>query len=159
MTEVQFSLRGVDDLISRLKTIDNDVKRKSGRFALRKAANIVAQALKSGAQRLDDPETGRSISQNVAVRFSPRRFKRTGDLMFRVGILQGAVLSRGGNKSAGAPTPHWRLLEFGTERMAAQPFARSALEENIGPATNEFVVQFRKALDRAARRAIKGKAS
>lgn len=157
MVEVQFSLRGVDELNKALKEVSDDVRKKGGRFALRKAANLVAGALRVGAQRLDDPATGRAISQNVAVRFSSRRFKRTGDLMFRVGVLQGAVLSKGGNENAGAPTPHWRLLEFGTEKMAARPFARPALERNVGQATNEFVTQLKKALDRAAQRAAKSK--
>jgi hypothetical protein len=36
--------------------------------------------------------------------------------------------------------------------MAAQPFARPALENNIGAATREFIVQFKKALERAVKR-------
>lgn len=154
---VNFSLIGADELVATLKTVNNDVRYKSGRFALRKAANLVAKALKEGALRLDDPETGRSIADNVAVRFSSRTFKRTGKLMFRVGIKHGAVLSKGGDKSVNAPTPHWRLLEFGTQNMAARPFARPALERNVGPATTEFLRQFKKKLDRAVKSARKTK--
>lgn len=152
--EAKFSLIGVDKLIQTIKEVNHDVAFKSGRFALRKSANLVAKAMRGGAAKLDDPETARSISQNVAVRFSSRASKR-GDIVFRVGILGGAVLSKGGSKTAGAPTPHWRLLEFGTEKMRAQPFVRPALEGNVSAALSEFISQFGRALDRAVRRAAR----
>ena len=151
----QVELQGVNELIVNLNSVGNDLKYKGGRFALRKAANIVANAAKTGANRLDDPSTGRKIADNVAVRFSSRTFKRTGDLMFRVGVKHGAVLKVGGDTSANAPTPHWRLLEFGTEKMPARPFMRPALESNVQVATNEFVSQYKRSIDRAIKKGAK----
>lgn len=156
-SDLQFSITGLEPLLAKLEGVSYDMKRKGGRFALRKAAQIVENALKQNAERVDDPETGRSIPANVALRWSGRLFKRTGNLGFRVGIRHGAVLKNGGSTKANAPTPHWRLLEFGTEKMAAKPFARAALESNIGAATNEFISQYQKALDRAIKKAAKGK--
>ena len=153
MADVTFSLLGTEELLAKIKSVKNDVRFKGGRFALRKAANVVAEALKRNAELLDDPATGRSISSNVKVRFSRRAFRAKGNLMFRVGIAQGAKLADGGDKGSGAPTPHWRLLEFGTEKMGARPFARPALENNIGQATAEFIKQYNKAIDRAIKRA------
>ena len=75
--------------------------------------------------------------------------------MFRVGIKHGAVLKKGGDTSINAPTPHWRLLEFGTQFMQAKPFVRLALKNNIGAATNAFIINFRKALNSAIKRAAK----
>lgn len=80
--------------------------------------------------------------------------------MFRVGVMQGAQLPQlpKGEKAddtAKAPTPHWRLLEFGTEKMRARPFMRPALADNISAATDEFLRQYEKALDRAIRKANK----
>ena len=157
MSDVQFKLEGVEELSATIRQVNYDVKRKSGRFALRKAAKLVAEAVKKEAQRLDDPATARKITDNVAVRFSTRRFKRTGDLMFRVGIKHGAKLSKGGDLNVNAPTPHWRLLEFGTQKMPARPFVRPALERNVGAATTEFMTHFKKALDRAIKRANKAR--
>jgi len=148
----EFSLLGVDELIKTIKEVNRDVALKSGRFALRKAANLVAEAARFGASRLDDPETARSISQNVAVRFSSRASKG-GRLMFRVGIRGGALLSRGGKKGQGAATPHWRLLEFGTSKMPARPFLRPALASNVSAAIAEFKSQFSASLARAIIRA------
>ncbi len=154
---IEFSLIGIDSLLGKLESINYDMKRKGGRSALRRAAQLVAGKAKEGAERLDDKETGRSIAQNIAVRWNGRRFKATGDLAFRVGVLHGAVLKDGGNKAENAPTPHWRLLEFGAEKMRAQPFMRNALADNISAATNEFLSQYEKAIDRAIRRAQKAR--
>ena len=156
---VEFSITGLDSLLGKLDSVTDDVKRKGGRTALRKAAQIVAEKAKEGARRVDDSATGRSIADNVAIRWNGRLFKRTGDLGFRVGILHGAVLRNGGDLSANSPTPHWRLLEFGTEKMRARPFMRSALADNISAVTDEFVRQYGLALDRALKRAAKRQAA
>jgi len=152
---IEFSLIGLDSLLGKLDSVKQDVKFKGGRFALRKAAQLIAAKAKEGAERVDDPGTGRSIADNIALRWNGRQFKRTGDLGFRIGVRQGAVLRHRGETSANSPTPHWRLLEFGTEKMQAQPFMRSALADNIAAATNTFVTEYEKAIDRAIKRAAK----
>jgi len=155
---LDFSLIGVDEILGKLEEVGNDVRFKGGRFALRKAANLVANKVKENARALDDPLTSEEIHKNVAVRWSRKFNKRTGNLKFRVGIRGGA----GGNAPGsafeslpGGDTRHWRFLEFGTEKAPARPFMRPALENNIGEATNEFIVNYGKAIDRAIRRAKK----
>ena len=126
---VEFKLEGIEELIGKLDSVTVDVKRKGGRSALRKAAQLVMAKAKENASRLDDPETGRSIAANIALRWDGRRFKRSGDLGFRIGVMHGAKIRTKGNPDEGVngPTPHWRLLEYGTSRMRAQPFMRPAL--------------------------------
>lgn len=154
---IEFSLIGIDSLLGKLQSVKYDIKRKGGRAALRRAAQLVAENAREGAARLDDKETGRSIAQNIAVRWNGRRFRATGDLAFRIGVLHGAVLKDGGSKAENSPTPHWRLLEFGTERIRAQPFLRTALADHISAVTDEFLSQYEKAIDRAIRRAQKAR--
>lgn len=152
---VEFSLIGLDGLLGKLDSVSNDVRRKGGRASLRKAAQIVMQKAKEGAEKIDDKETGRSISDNIALRWNGRLFKRTGDLGFRIGVMHGAVLKDGGDLSPNSPTPHWRLIEFGTEKMAAAPFMRPALANSISEVANTFLTEYEKAIDRAIRRAAK----
>ncbi|WP_070095958.1 HK97-gp10 family putative phage morphogenesis protein [Pseudomonas sp. NBRC 111139] len=156
---VDFSILGLDSLLGKLSEVSVDVRRKGGRAALRKAAQVVVQKAKAGAERMDDKATGRSISDNIALRWNGRLFKRTGDLGFRIGVMHGAVLKDGGDLSTNAPTPHWRLIEFGTEKMPAAPFMRPALADSISEVTNTFVTEYEKAVDRAIRRAAKKAAS
>ncbi len=79
---VEYTLTGVDELMGKLESISDDMKRKGGRAALRKSANVIANRAKANAQRLDDPETGRSIADNIAVRWNGREFKRNGNRPF-----------------------------------------------------------------------------
>ena len=151
-------LKGVPQLLAKLASVKNDAKYKSGRFALRKAAQVYVKKIKQNAARLDDPKSAADISKNVAERWNGRLFKRTGNLGFRVGILGGA----GGNKKSselsglpGGDTRHWRQLEFGNEHMRAQPFMRRAGEDGAQEATDEFVRQYSKGLDRAIKRGAK----
>jgi HK97 gp10 family phage protein len=155
MDDIEFSITGLDSLLGKFEEISYDVKRRGGRSSLRKAATIVVQKGKEGALRVDDAETGRSIADNIALRWNGRLFKQSGDLGFRIGVLHGAVLKNGGDLSKNAPTPHWRLLEFGTEKMRAQPFLRSALADHISEVTDTFVTEYEKAIDRAIKRAKK----
>lgn len=152
---VEFSILGLDSLLAKLESVTYDMKRKGGRSALRRAAAVIAEKAKARARLLDDAETGRSIADNIALRWNGRLFKRTGDLGFRIGVLHGAVLKNGGDLSANSPTPHWRLLEFGTEKMRAEPFMRPAMEESINEATDVFVTEYEKAIDRAIKRAAR----
>lgn len=180
---LQFQLDGLDDLLNKMDGLVHDMKLKGGRFALRKAAQSLQRQAIDNAQRLNDPETAEDISKNIAVRWSGRRYRRTGDLMFRVGILGGARSSsksavkserrrrRAGIKSLkelgevegkgkgnpGGDTYYWRFLEFGTAQMAARPFMRPVPDQAGQKAVSEFVTQYGKALDRAIRRQAKGR--
>ena len=152
----EFSLTGLDDLLAKFKSVKGDVKYKGGRFALRKAANLVADRVRSNAAQVDDPASAADISKNVAVRWSSRTFKKTGNLAFRVGIMGGAGGRATSESLSGLPgedTRHWRFLEFGTSKMRAQPFMRKSLADNISAATTEFISQYGKALDRALKKA------
>lgn len=150
----RFNLEGVPELQAKLKSVREDVRYRGGRFALRKAANLVRDKAKSKADSLDDPATARTISDNIVVRWSGRTFRQTGDLHFRIGV-KGGGRTRGANPDTGAggATPHWHFLELGTSRQAATPFMRPALEDNAQQAGAVFVREYKKAIDRAIKRA------
>lgn len=166
--DIQFKLAGVDALLSKLATVSDEVKRKGGRYALRKAAQLVANAARENAQRLDNPGTRAEISKNIVVRWNKRLFKNSGQFGFRIGILGGAKLQKnyhtrrgrkaqmyeigGDDGNPGGNTFYWRFLEFGTSKMAAKPFMRTALSSNIEAATSTFITEFERAIDRAIRR-------
>lgn len=152
---IDFSITGVDSLLGKLDSISDDLRRRGGRAALRKAANVIVDRAKTNASRIDDPLTGRSITANVAMRWNGRLFKKTGNLGFRIGVLHGAVLKKHPDLGENAPTPHWRLIEFGTENVRAQPFVRPAAESSVGEVVSVFATECEKAIDRAIKRAAK----
>ncbi|RKT75622.1 HK97 gp10 family phage protein [Rahnella aquatilis] len=152
---VDFTLTGLESLLGKIDAISTDLKKKGGRAALRKAANVIADRAKANARRVDDITTGRSIADNIAVRWDPKYFKTTGNLKFKIGVLHGAVFKNHPDKAKNAPTPHWRLLEFGTENMRAQPIMRPAAENSVADVINTFTSQYEKAIDRGIARAQK----
>lgn len=152
---VEVKLEGLDSLLGKLDAISYETKRKTGRSALRKAANVIVTQIKHNAEQLDDPLTARSIADNAALRWNGRMFKQTGDLAFRIGILQGAVLKKHPSMAKDAPTPHWRLLEFGTENMAAKPLVRAAANSRLTEVFNTFAINYEAGIDRAIKRAAK----
>jgi HK97 gp10 family phage protein len=155
MADFSVKMNGVDELAKKLQGLKYDMAKKGGRFALRKAAQMIRNQARQNAQRVDDSETGRSIARNIVEKWNGRLNKQTGDLGFRVGVNQGAVLPKKGehpDESAGGPTPHWRLIEFGTEKMAARPFMVPAIEASAQQATDTFITEYGKAIDRALKR-------
>ena len=152
---IDFSIVGVEALVAKLSAVSDDLRRRGGRAALRRAGNVIVEKAKANASRIDDPHTGRSIATNVALRWNGRLFKTTGNLGFRIGVLHGAVLKKHPDLSENAPTPHWRLIEFGTENVRAQPFMRPAAENSASEVINVFASEYEKSLDRAIKRAQK----
>lgn len=170
---IEFKIEGVNSLVAKLESVSYEVGYKGGRFALRKAANLVRDDAKRRAERIDDPKTANSIAANIAVRWDGKRYRRTGDLKFRVGVLGGEYTyvdssvnrrygragqryRRSGSKSnPGGDTFYWPFVEFGTERSRAQPFMRPALSENVLQATDEFSTHLVKSIDRAIKRQAK----
>ncbi|WP_445621340.1 HK97-gp10 family putative phage morphogenesis protein [Kushneria sp. Sum13] len=152
---ISFEIEGVNSLNAKLEEVSSDVKFKGGRFALRKAANLVRERVKDNARRLDDPETANNIADNIAVRWDSKKFRATGDLHFHVGVRGGARSRQENLQNPGGDTFYWRYLEFGTENIPAVPFIRPALAESTNAATQEFVTHYGKAIDRAIKRAAK----
>jgi HK97 gp10 family phage protein len=153
--EVEGTLQGIDELVLKLRLVNDDMQFKSGRFALRKAGKILETAIIGEMMRIDKESTREAIWRNVKLRFAPRRFKRTGDLSFRIGILGGAKSRQQNAKNPGGDTFYWRFLEFGTERYPAQRYITNTAIRKQGAILPEFVLQYRKSLDRALKRQAK----
>jgi HK97 gp10 family phage protein len=167
---VSVDIQGLDAVIDKMRYISYDLRRKGGRFALRKAAKVVVDAAKQNASRLDDPVTANNISKNIAERWNGRLFKRSGDLGFRVGVLGGArqqseayrelgFIDGKGKDNPGGDTFYWRFIEFGAPNanVPATPFLQPALSRNVDKVAQVFISEYGKALDRAIARSIKGK--
>ncbi len=161
---IDYQITGLPEVVGKLIGLPIALRAKGIRFAGRRAANIIQDAAVANALRLDDPTTSEQIAKNIVVRFSNRRFRQTGDVMFRIGVLGGArnyeaygeiTTGKKASENPGGDTWYWRFKEFGTEKVAATPFMRPALEQKSGEATDEFVKQLDKWLDRNLKRISK----
>lgn len=149
-----FELKGVDELVERLKTISRETQTKSGRRALSKGAVVIRKQARENASRLDDPDTKNAIWRNIAIRWAGKRYRRSNkrELGYRVGVLGGARdYSAYGEIKTSSPNPggdtfYWRFLEFGTSKMRARPFMRPAMDQSGKEAGETFMREFDKEL-------------
>ena len=157
MADVEFKIQGVDALTARMRALPVELRKKPARSALGKAAKVIREQAQTNARQLDDPETGRAIADNIVQRLRSRYNRRTGDVMISVGVATEKGRIPKGNPDTGPKgnTPHWHLLELGTESMAAQPFLRPAAEAKAGAAINEFAAGLDQALTRLTKRLAK----
>src|SRR5690554_4290659 len=139
-------IHGAEQAIKRLEALGGREGKNAARRSLRKGANVVLKDARERARRLDDPQTAESIARNLTVRGGgSRRERRAGGVMMRVGVRGGArnmekygEFKGQGKGNPGGDTWYWRLLEFGTEKMAARSFMRPALQNNTQVATDAF---------------------
>ncbi|MBB1603316.1 HK97-gp10 family putative phage morphogenesis protein [Variovorax sp. UMC13] len=131
---VEIKLNGFDESVEKLLKLPQDLRKRALVRAMSRATRIVTKAAKANALRVDDSHTGRRIANNVQQRFASRTYKRTGDVMYRVGVAtpKGRIPKGNPDEGAKGPTPHWHLVELGTENMRAEPFMLPALTSNIG---------------------------
>lgn len=155
---VNYQMEGLPELMGKLDSLSYDIKYKGGRFALRRAAQVLRDQAKANAEQVDDPQSAENIAENIVERWSLRTFRKTGNMMFRVGVMGGAGGSRSSEDLASLPggdTRHWRHLEFGTEKAAAQPIFRPVPNQAGQKAVDVFATEYGKKIDRALRAARK----
>jgi len=146
----EFEVEGLAQVLAQFKDVKAQLRGKATRAAMRKGANVVRDAAKAGWRAVDRKETPNTIADNVAVQFAGRTFRRTGDIMFRVGIRGGAktYANNTGNRrarrvgkeySTGGTTFYWRFYELGTSSQPARPIMQPALFNNADKALSAFV--------------------
>lgn len=160
MAEIEY-----DALIKKIRQLPVRLGNNAGRRALRKGANVIRNAARDNAKRIDDPATSGNISKNITVSGGGRRReKQRGGPMMRVGIRGGArnMSKYGEFKGAGKGNPggdtwYWRLIEFGfTHKSGKQvppnPFMRSAMTEKASAAFSAVSADLPAQLDKEMRK-------
>lgn len=142
---MELQIKGVEELRRKLRLLPDRLADKAMRRALFRGAKVIRDAARANAARFDDRLTNESIQKNVVVQRANRRNEQSkGGPMQRIGVLGGArqyantkanrragrvgqSYKTGGDKgNPGGDTWYWRFLEFGTSKMPARPFLRSA---------------------------------
>jgi len=150
------AIKGLDEILRKMKALGGKQINNAGRRALRRGANVVRKAAIQNAKSLDDPESEEKIWKNIAVVGGGKRERELGGPMMRVGVRGGAKSKKGGGSfevggskdNPGGDTWYWRLLEFGTSEIPARPFLRPALANNVEAATNVIASALSTELDK-----------
>lgn len=127
-------IEGLKELRAKLVSLAPELRDKELRAATAAGAKIVRDA----ARDLAPVRTG-LLRENI---IEARRRSAGFDEDYAV-----AVRSHGKDKPF-----YWRFVEFGTVKMAAQPFLRPAFENNVQNIINAFKARLTAGLERIARR-------
>jgi len=137
---VEFKIEGLDGVLRKMRELSPKLQKKGLVTAVRKGANIVRDDARNRAKQFDDPSTPKPIWKEIVSKVNGRRGRQEGGVVMQVGI-------RGGARKSGDNVFYWRFLEFGTEKMAARPFMRPALESKAEAATDAIVTELNRQLD------------
>jgi HK97 gp10 family phage protein len=152
----ELNIQDLDALLKRMSEFTSQVQKNVVGTAARNAMKPVMMTAKSNARalKIDDPTTPSNIIENIVNRKASKKAMRyagvrSADHMQQVGVIGGAKDPETGDPLA---TFHWRFLEFGTSKIAARPFMRKALEQNVKRTTDIFADELRKGMNRATKR-------
>lgn len=137
---------GFKDLDKALRELPKSVAMSVLRSAIKRAGKPVQDAMEANAPKLSGDLAG-SIEFKSALTSRQKRFspKQKGE----VELFIGPSYPKGA---------HGHLLEFGTSKMAAQPFARPAWDSNKQNVFETLKSEIWKSIDRARKR-LAGKAT
>ena len=157
-------IEGLDDVTAKMRQLSNPRKQKNAATrSARKAMAVVRKAAVANAKALDDSNSPERIWKNIQVKASKTK---QGFVLMKVGVRGGAMsyanttanrrqnrvgqsyATAGSSDNPGGDTWHWRLLETGTSKMAARPFMRPALNNNIDSVQDGFVTDYKDQLDK-----------
>jgi HK97 gp10 family phage protein len=143
-------IEGLAEIKRKLDKLPERIGRNAMRRSLRKGANVIRDAARNNAKRIDDEETREQIWKNISVQSGGRKRERqVGGVMMRVGVLGGARFKESaGDLPGGNTTGYWRLVHFGTSQVAARPFLSSAASESAEKALQAIVSDMPKQIDK-----------
>ena len=130
-----FNPQELEKLNKRLQSLVEKVGKKAMRGAARKAMTKVRNDVKAAAPEDLNDDDNVKIKTSVAL---ITKWKGN-DLYVKVGI-------RGGAKKNPDTPYYFRMVEFGTAKLAARPFMRPALESNAQQIMDTVVQELKKAL-------------
>ena len=142
---ISIALRGVDDLKRALEAASAAIRKKAVRGALRKAGQVIASEARQLAPVLAVPAPFRkagTVRRAITVRGSKfARQEGNEGVFIGVRALRGARQKKLGKAGARNPNDpfYWWFLEFGTKRMPARPFLRTAVQKKGDEAVRAFM--------------------
>ena len=147
---------GMSEISRKMKAIGDRAANNAARRSARQGANIIRDAARANAARLDNWLTPENISKNITTKGVRKRTEQAiGGVMMRVGVLGGArdmskygEIKGSGKGNPGGDTFYWRFLEFGTSKMAARPFMRPAMNAKADAAYNAVASSISGELDK-----------
>ena len=134
---IRIEVEGLEELRKKMREVGPKLAKKG----LRAATNAAAQTIKKEAKALAPIDSGKLAKKAIYVKRS-RRGSSASRESYIVGVRVGRKESEK-NRDA----YYWFMVEFGTMKMAAQPFLRPAFENKKHEAIEKFKSKLREKLN------------
>lgn len=153
VTRTRTEVKGLRGLGEAMRGLSEDINRKIARAGTNAAAQIVKKAAIQNAPISDGPHQLGVRKSEVVQRGNLKRNIIVKKLPPGQTTLtsEHIVTVRHGSGRAPNDAFYARFIEFGTLKMAAQPFLRPALAENLAPATEAMRSRLKSRIDKANR--------
>lgn len=139
---------GVAQLRERMKGLPYKVQKQVIQPSVRYGAQIIAEQARAIVRNIDDPTTGRQIARNIVVKYRSKRSAQIKGVVYSIGVEYPRGRMPKGNPDDGVNTPHFHLLELGTEKMRAQPFLVPAAIMRAQDVSQEIAARAAKRLEK-----------
>ena len=139
---------GVAQLRERMKGLPYKVQKQVIQPSVRYGAQIIAEQARAIVRHIDDPTTGRQIARNIVVKYRSKRSAQIKGVVYSIGVEYPRGRMPPGNPDDGVNTPHFHLLELGTEKMRARPFLVPAAIMRAQDVSQAIASQATKRLDK-----------
>lgn len=166
-TEITIKLEGLEGVMETLRSLPAEVVSRRGgpvRTALRKGALVIHKQAKANLARATanattDEERRNTglLEKNLVVQRGKPPAGINGEV-FLVRVRR-KKYDRPTQKKATTTIKAGSLLEYGSSQQPAEPWLRPAASAKAQEAMQTVVVELKRALDRAVKKASKGKAS
>lgn len=131
---ITYKLKGAEELSRVFRGLPQELQRQVVIPAAKDAMQIVLDAAKDNAAKLDRLETPNYIPRNLDMIEDKKYFEETGSTKISVGVRKRKRGQGGGNTYYAAI-----FLELGTSRSRAFPFMRNALAQNRQAVFSELI--------------------
>ena len=141
-------VEGFQEMREKMKGLPYKVQKQVVQPAVRYGANIIAEQARAIVRHMDDPTTGRQIARNIVVKYRSKRSAQIKGVVYSIGVEYPRGRMPPGNPDDGVNTPHFHLLELGTEKMRAQPFLVPAAIMRAQDVSQEIAARAAKRLEK-----------
>ncbi len=141
-------VRGLRELGQRMASLSADMAGKVARQATAAGAGVTRKAIRARAGSAEIKDTGNLQAAVVMKRVRDTPLTEEYVVAIRKGKTRDAKAAKAGTGKLGKDAYYAGFNEFGTVKMAAQPFIRPGFEESIQPATEAMKKRLKQRLDK-----------
>lgn len=137
-------IKGLRELGERMRSLSADIAGKVARQATAAGAGVARKNIRARAPK----DTGNLQAAIVMKRVRDTALTEEYIVAPRKGKRRDVIAAKKGEGRLGKDAHYAHMVEFGTVKMAAQPYIRPGFDESVQPATQAIAKRLKQRLDK-----------